>query len=130
MTAAIRTLVADDSTMLRNMVRLVIANIPALELAGEAHDGREVVEQSIRLTPDLVIIDIQMPRMNGLDATRLIKRQPHAPRVIVLSFNEDRADHEAAIQAGADEFCGKSRMQDDLPAAIVRLFPEAGFARS
>lgn len=130
MNKTIRVLVTDDSVMLRNMVRLLITDIPALELAGEARDGREAVEQAARLKPDLLIIDIRMPKMNGLEATRLIKKQAHAPRVIVLSFNEDRADREAAIQAGADEVCGKSRMHDDLPAAIVRLFPEARAAKA
>ena len=87
----IRTLIAEDSAVVRDMIATYLEKQGRFEIVGLAADGREAVELAAKLEPDLVLTDMNMPRMNGLDATRRIKKAPRPPRVIVVTFADASA---------------------------------------
>ena len=84
-----RLLIADDQLLIRMGMRAMIESDPGLKLVGEAEDGRKAVELCRRLSPDLVLMDVQMPHMDGLEATSVIKRENPAISVLVVSSHED-----------------------------------------
>jgi DNA-binding NarL/FixJ family response regulator len=116
---SIRVLLADDERLVRAGFRMILKAEPDLEVVGEAADGLEAVEASNRLQPDVVLMDIRMPTLNGLEATRRILAGPDPrPRVIVLTtFDLDEYVYEA-LGAGASGFLLKDASEDRLVAAI------------
>lgn len=120
MSAAIRVLLADDQALLRGTFRLLIDSTPDLEVVGEAGNGREAVKLSEELRPDLVLMDIRMPVLDGLEATRLIAADPALAGVKVLiltTFEQDEYVAEA-LRAGAGGFLGKGVDPEELLRAI------------
>ncbi len=87
--AAIRVLIADDHVIVRDGVRLILEAQPDMEVVGEASDGREAVEKARALAPDVVVMDIAMPGMSGLEATAVIKKELPPVQVVVLTMHED-----------------------------------------
>jgi DNA-binding NarL/FixJ family response regulator len=113
-------LVVDDQALLRTAFSSLIDAEDDLEVVGAAADGREAVELAARLSPDVVVMDVRMPVMDGIEATRQIMghRAAGAPRVLILTtFDLDEYVFEA-LQAGASGFALKSRPLDELLAAI------------
>ncbi|HEY6480486.1 MAG TPA: response regulator transcription factor [Streptosporangiaceae bacterium] len=113
-------LVVDDQALLRTAFSSLIDAEGDLEVVGEAADGRQAVELAARLAPDVVVMDVRMPVMDGIEATRRIvgDRGTGAPRVLILTtFDLDEYVFEA-LQAGASGFALKSRPLDELLAAI------------
>jgi DNA-binding NarL/FixJ family response regulator len=112
----IRVLLVDDDPLVRSGLRMMLAGAPTIEVAAEAGDGREVLAAIDRHRPDVVLMDIRMPHVDGLQATRLVRTQPQPPAVIVLTtFDAD--DHVLrALRAGAAGFL----LKDSPPAEIVR----------
>ncbi|WP_194922051.1 response regulator [Catenulispora rubra] len=120
MSAAIRVLLADDQALLRGTFRLLIDSTPDLEVVGEAGNGREAAKLSEELRPDLVLMDIRMPVLDGLEATRLIAADPALAGVKVLiltTFEQDEYVAEA-LRAGAGGFLGKGVDPEELLRAI------------
>jgi len=116
MTASV--LVADDEALLRTAFAALIEAEEDLRVAGEAGDGKQAVELAARLSPDVVLMDVRMPVMDGIEATRLITRTPCPPRVLILTtFDLDKYVFEA-LRAGASGFALKSRPLDELLSAI------------
>ena len=117
----IRVLVADDSAFMRKVLCSIIAADPALEVAGEARDGREAVSQSEALNPDVITMDINMPHMDGLQATEVIMSSKPKPIVIVSSESRDGADITLkALELGAIDFVAKPSSGIDLDMNSVR----------
>lgn len=117
----IRVLVVDDSAFMRKVLHGIISSDAALEVCGEAKDGREAVEQSDLLKPDVVSMDINMPRMDGLEATELIMSRNPRPILIVSSESRDGADVTLkALQLGAIDFVSKPSGAVDLDMSSVR----------
>ncbi|WP_329279105.1 response regulator transcription factor [Streptomyces sp. NBC_00691] len=118
MTAVVRVVLADDQPLVRSGLRLVMADHPDLEVVGEAATGAEAVQQVRDTCPDVVVMDIRMPGMDGIEATRLITAGPTTTRVLVLTtFDED--DHVyGALRAGASGFAVKDMALNDILAAI------------
>jgi DNA-binding NarL/FixJ family response regulator len=118
-TAPIRILLADDQALLRGTFRLLIDSTPDLEVVAEAGDGREALKLAQELRPDLVLMDIRMPVLDGLEATRLIAAEPELSgvKVLILTTFEDEyvAD---ALRAGAGGFLGKGVDPEELLRAI------------
>lgn len=110
----IRVLIADDERMVRTGLRLVLDREPDLEVVGEADDGEAAVTAARELAPDVVLMDVRMPRLDGIAATRQID----GPRVIVLTtFDEDEYVYDA-LRAGASGFLLKYAEADELVNAI------------
>ena len=102
-------LIADDNPNFRSTLKAVLGSRPNIEEVWEAKDGEEAVRLARELTPDIVLMDLAMPRIDGLEATRLIKDQQPAVRVIVLSAHEGEILHRAAAASGADAYLDKSQ---------------------
>jgi DNA-binding NarL/FixJ family response regulator len=114
----IRVLLADDQAMVRTGFRMILDAEPDLHIVGEAGNGVEAVEMARQLNPDVVLMDIRMPQMDGVEATRLITGQHDAPRVVVLTtFDLDEYVY-ASLRAGASAFLLKDAKEDQLLAAI------------
>jgi CheY-like chemotaxis protein len=120
----LRVLVVDDSEDYIEAVSRLLATFPCVGAVDEALSSCEALAGVDANPPDLMLVDIAMPYMNGLDLTRAIKAMPDAPRVIIVTLYDTPAYTEAARTAGADGFVGKSNLGEDLRDVIARLFPE------
>ena len=102
-----RVLLVDDHTLVRNgIASLLTAN--NIEVAGEASDGLEALEKTRQLKPDIVLMDIKMPRYNGLEATRLIKAEMPQVKIVILTVSDDDEDLFEAIKSGAEGYLLKN----------------------
>jgi DNA-binding NarL/FixJ family response regulator len=114
----IRVLVADDQALVRGGFRSILETQPDIEVVGEAENGQEAVEQCATAVPDVVLMDIRMPRLDGLAATAAIVRTPSPPKVLILTtFDLDDYVYRA-LKAGASGFLLKSAPPRELAAAI------------
>jgi DNA-binding NarL/FixJ family response regulator len=114
----IRVLLVDDDALVRSGLRMMLAGAKDLEVVGEAADGREVLGAVDLHRPDVVLMDIRMPQLDGIAATRLLAAQPHAPAVVVLTtFDADELVLRA-LQAGAAGFLLKHTPPADIVRAI------------
>jgi DNA-binding NarL/FixJ family response regulator len=114
----IRVLIADDHPLVRAGIASLLAGSDDIEVVGEAADGIEAVEAVLRLQPDLVLMDLSMPRMDGCAATRRIHDSHPEVRVVALSSYADREDVLDALEAGAVGYLLKDAPPDDLVAGI------------
>ena len=114
----IRVLVVDDHPMFRNGLRVLLSSLPNLAWAGEAREGAEAVELSLRLQPDVILMDIQMPGLNGIEATRqILQHSPHIGVLIVTMYENDDLVF-SAMQTGARGYLLKGADQDEIARAI------------
>ena len=116
----LRLVVADDQDLVRNGFRLILSSYDGFSIVGEARDGEEAVELARRLVPDVVLMDIRMPRLNGIEATRAITGDPALAdvRVLILTtFDIDEYVYDA-LAAGAGGFLLKDAEPDDIAAAV------------
>ena len=114
----IRVLLADDHTLVRAALRMVIADDPDLEVAGEAGTGGDAVRLAEELHPDVVVMDIRMPGMDGIEATRLITGGGGRTRVVMLTTFDDDDYVYGALRAGASGFLVKDMALEDIIAAV------------
>ena len=114
----IRVLIADDQRLVRSGFRLILGSDPELEVVGEAGDGAEAVELARALRPEVGLMDVRMPELDGIEATRRLLADPDPPRVLVLTtFDLDEYVYEA-LRAGASGFLLKDAPEQQLLAAI------------
>jgi two-component system response regulator NreC len=114
----IRVLLADDHAMVRKGFRLILEAQPDMEIAGEAGNGREAVELAEKLHPDIVVMDVAMPELNGIEATRrLASSSPHT-RVLALSMHKDSVYVREILRAGARGYLLKDSIDTDLISAV------------
>jgi len=123
----IRTVVVDDSPVVLKVLSSFLQRLNGFELVGTATDGCHAVRRVVELEPDLVLMDLQLPGMNGLEATRQIKARSQAPAVIMVTEDDTPECRAAASAAGTDGFVAKENMSTQLRAAIHELFPRATF---
>jgi DNA-binding NarL/FixJ family response regulator len=121
MTTPFRIFIADDHEVVRRGVRALLEAHPGWEVCGEAKDGREAVEKVKEVNPDLVLIDVGMPNLNGLDAARQILTALPATRVLVLTMHESEQIVREVLEVGARGFLLKSDAARDLIAAVEAL---------
>lgn len=117
-TAQVRLLVADDHALVRDGIRTMLASEPGLEVVGEAADGHEAVGLCHRLYPDLVLMDVKMPKMDGLDAAGAIRAACSKTRVLMLTSYENPDYLLAAVRAGAAGYITKDATKPELVSAI------------
>jgi DNA-binding NarL/FixJ family response regulator len=114
----IRILIADDHPMVRDGLRMALLELPNAEVVGEAASGTEVIERAAALLPDVILMDLHMPGLSGVDATReIVRMSPHIA-VLVLTMVDDRNTLFAAMRAGARGYLLKGADQDEIVAAV------------
>jgi DNA-binding NarL/FixJ family response regulator len=118
----LRVLLVDDHLLARHTTRRQLDEIPNLQVVGEAADGFEALALARTLSPDLVFMDISMPGLDGIEATRRIRAEAPGVRVIILSSHEEAAYIWEALQAGAAGYLIKGQTVKDFANAIQKAF--------
>jgi two-component system response regulator DesR len=114
-------LIADDNAPLRMLMRGIVTQEPAYQVVGEAEDGAEALRLAQELQPDIVLLDLVMPQVNGLEALRQIKAARPATKVIIATVHDEDAYRQAAADSGADAFLLKKTLVTVLLPTIQRL---------
>ena len=114
----LRILIGDDHTLVRQGLRKILEEQPGWEVVAETGDGRQAVKESLALQPDVVILDIGMPLLNGIEATRQIVRRLPSVGLLILSMHADEAYITQALQAGARGYLLKDSADTDLIRAV------------
>jgi DNA-binding NarL/FixJ family response regulator len=117
----IRALIAEDYPLFRNILRQSLAEDPLVELVGEAQDGREAVEKTQNLRPDVVLIDVSLPLLGGLDAARLIREQAPDIKLVLLLEEDNREYRAAAMDSGANASLAKVDMAKNILSLLRSL---------
>lgn len=117
----IKILVADDHTIMREGIRALLSNYDDIELVGETSDGKESIEKAQILAPDVIVMDIAMPGMDGLEATRRITKKNPGIKVLVLTQYDNREYVLSSIKAGAAGYLPKKAVGSELVSAIRAL---------
>lgn len=118
---SIRLLIADDHALVRSGLRSMLQREPGIEIVGEARNGREAVEFCRSLRPDLVLMDVRMPEMDGLEATRAIKQGRPEISVLMVTMHENRDYMLEATKAGAAGYVLKDAPREELVSAVRRV---------
>jgi DNA-binding NarL/FixJ family response regulator len=114
----IRLLLVDDEPTIRRGLRMRLELEPDVEVVGEAANGESAIDQIAALDPSVVLMDVEMPVMDGISATKAISEQSSAPAVVVLSIHDDKETIQRAEEAGASSFVPKADINDALITAI------------
>jgi two-component system, NarL family, response regulator NreC len=117
----VRILLADDHSLLREGLRLLLEKQPEFAVVGEAGDGREAVRLAEELQPDVVVMDIAMPELNGIEATRRIVNGLPGTSVLILSMHHDESYVARALKAGARGYLLKDSLKADLLSAVLAV---------
>ena len=121
--SAIRVLLVDDSTAFLKAATNFLNNLPGVEVVARATSAAEGLARAAALRPDLVLMDVVMPGMNGLKAVSLIKQRADAPKTVILTLHNSEAYRSGAKAAGADGFIAKDDLVAELPRLLESLFP-------
>lgn len=114
----IRILLVDDHPIVRQGLKTLLEGHPGWEVAGEASDGMEAVEKASQLQPDVIVLDVTMPRMNGLEACRSIRRTSPTPEILFVTQHDSPQMMREALDAGARGYVVKSNAARDLLEAV------------
>ncbi|NCB02837.1 MAG: response regulator transcription factor [Spirochaetia bacterium] len=118
----IKILIADDQELIRDSLHLLISSDDRFKVIGMAVDGKEVVEMALSLKPDVILMDIRMPKINGLECVSLIKEKDDQIKIIILTtFDDDEYVYDA-VKGGADGFLLKGISKHDLLCSIVTVY--------
>lgn len=126
----ITILLVDDNRTFLSAVRNFLAQLPEVLIVGEAHDGQEALELALQLKPDLVLMDIAMPGMNGLDAAQVLGAFAQPPHIVFLSMHDNAFYRAAAQDLGVRGFVGKSDFVATLIPLISSLVSELTLQKS
>jgi PAS domain S-box-containing protein len=119
--SSVQILIADDHELFRRSLRSLVESRPDWRVCGEAADGKEAVERTKELKPDVILLDVSMPEMNGLDAARLIRLNTPETQILIVSQNDAELMQKQALQAGAKGFIQKSKVSQELSRAVDSL---------
>jgi len=120
----IRVLIADDHRLFAQALEAILEADERIEVAGHARDGREAVDLAASLDPDVILMDIAMPAMDGFQATRLIRKSDPTATILMLTGSNSRSDVDRARRAGAAGYVTKDRIAAELIDAIVEVVPD------
>jgi two-component system NarL family response regulator len=118
----IRVVISDDHQLFRRGLKMVLEAEEDIEVVGEAADGREALAKVEELAPDLVLMDVRMPRMGGIDATRAIRQLFPSTRIIVLSVSDEQDDLYGAVKAGANGYLLKEVSIEEVADAVRKVY--------
>jgi two-component system, NarL family, nitrate/nitrite response regulator NarL len=119
--SAVRVLIADDHGLFAEALEAILSADGRIDVAGHAHDGQQALELAMRLRPDVVLMDISMPVLDGIEATRLIRELMPAPSVLMLTGSNSRYDVDRSREAGAAGYITKDRISAELVEAILEV---------
>ncbi|AZN39910.1 response regulator [Paenibacillus albus] len=119
---AIKLLLADDHAMVRKGLQVFLATQPDIELVGEAANGRETIDKAAELRPDVILMDLNMPVLNGIETTKMLQLSQPEIKIIVLTSFSDQDHVLPAIRAGAKGYLLKEIEPDELVQAIKRVY--------
>src|ERR1044072_5714495 len=128
--ADLRIVIADDHEVMRRGMRSIIESQPGWKVAGEAANGRQAIEMVRALQPDVIVMDISMPELNGLDATREILTETPGSEILILTLHDSEQLAEDVLKAGARGYVLKSDAATDLVRAVDRLRQHAPYFTS
>ena len=120
-----RLLIVDDVAAVREALRLLLSEEPSIEVVGEAADGEEALARAAALQPDLVLLDLEMPRLGGLAAIPRLRAQPHPPHIVAMSMYGADEARTLALAAGASTYVEKGATLDEVVAALRDALPPA-----
>jgi two-component system response regulator NreC len=121
MSQKVRIVIAEDHTILREGLRSLLSSNPSFEIVGEAEDGREAIKCVEKFKPDLILTDLSMPRMNGMEAIKEIKRESPTTKVLVLTVHRAEEYILATFRAGADGYLLKDSTHAELVMAVKKV---------
>jgi DNA-binding NarL/FixJ family response regulator len=121
-----RLLIVDDHEIFRRGLRALLEPSSDWEICGEAVDGLDAVEQCKSLKPDVVVLDVSMPRLNGLEAARLIQKENPTSKIVIITQHDSPQIRMAAMEAGARAFVTKSAVGSELISALKNLIHANG----
>lgn len=124
-----KVLLVDDNPTFLSSVRMFLGMLPNMEVVGEAYDGPAALAQADTLQPDLALLDIALPEMNGLEVARRLQSLPRPPRIVFLSIHDSPDYRAAASSLGADGYVSKANFVTELFPIVKRLAgaePESG----
>jgi DNA-binding NarL/FixJ family response regulator len=117
----IRVLIADDSALVRVALRRFLAELPGIDVVGVSRDGADALVLASRLLPDAVLLDVAMPNLDGLEATRLLKARTPAPAVVICTIDDSDELRSAARRAGADAVIRKRDLARRVEGVLSAL---------
>lgn len=117
----LRVLIADDHRLFAEALEAILATDERIEVVGQASDGGQAVELARKFDPDVVLMDVSMPVLDGFEATREIRATSDAVRVLMLTGSNSRADVDRSREAGASGYITKDRIASELVGAIVEV---------
>lgn len=118
----VRTVVVDDSSSYLDLVCSLLERENLVEIAGRANDGAEALQVVAKLHPKLVLMDVNMPRMNGLEAAALLTEHSPGTKIVLMSADESPCLREACHECGADAFIPKTRFIEEFPMVLGEIF--------
>jgi len=123
-----RLLIVDDVAAVREALRLLLSEEPGIEVVGEAADGEEALQRAADLHPDLVLLNLEMPRLGGLAAIPRLCAQPHPPKIVAMSmYSADDGARSRALAAGATTYVEKGATLQQVVAALRDARPKTDF---
>ena len=117
-------LIVDDNPVVRELVKRLVQTDPEMKVVAEAGDGEEAVRLARELSPDVVLMDLSMPRLDGIQATQRIKADRPEAKVVILTVHADEAYRKAAVESGADGFLSKKTLAAGLVPTLKAMGPE------
>jgi DNA-binding NarL/FixJ family response regulator len=123
MSPKIRVLIADDHRLFAEALDAILASEPRIEVVGHAYDGEQAVDQALSLEPDVILMDIAMPAVDGVEATKRIRSTRSDACVVILTGSNSREDVARSREAGAAAYVTKDRIGSHLIRTILELAP-------
>ena len=117
----VKILLVDDHAIVREGLRALLESQPRLRVIGEAADGEQAVAQAVALSPDVVMLDISMPKMNGIEAARHIRRLKPKARIIMISINDDAGHVADSFKSGARGYVVKDTAPEEICLAVEKV---------
>lgn len=117
----VRVLIVDDAPAVRESLRWLLENEPGLTVVGDASTGSEAIQMAVKLKPDLVILDIELPDMDGFTVTRQLKGEPNPSLVVLLSMHNDALYRKRGMDAGCDAYVGKEMGWNGLLMVLRKI---------